>query len=202
MLKYNRWTLDVDAYYVHFQNGFDSYTDPTTNEAVFVPTGPSNTKGIEFESNIVIGHGFSLYLNGSMGSAKYAEGPNFPNGGLWVANTPRDIEAIALLWQHSNWDVGIINKRVGKMYNDNGTLTYLINGQKLPFPVDQAVSINPFDLTNVFVNYTIKNASRLRGNQDPVRRQQSLQQPQCRRNNSGDCGHGDGAFCAESGAIS
>jgi iron complex outermembrane receptor protein len=49
------------------------------------------------------------------------------------------------------------------MYNDNGSLTYLIGGQKLPFPVDQAISINPFDLTNLFINYTIKNASRLRG---------------------------------------
>jgi iron complex outermembrane receptor protein len=29
--------------------------------------------------------------------------------------------------------------------------------------VDQAVSINPFDITNVFVNYTIKNSSWLRG---------------------------------------
>jgi iron complex outermembrane receptor protein len=50
VIKYNRWTLDADAYYVHFQNGFDSYTDPVSNEAVFVPTGPSNTKGIEFET--------------------------------------------------------------------------------------------------------------------------------------------------------
>jgi iron complex outermembrane receptor protein len=163
VLKYNRWSLDVDAYYVHFQNGFDSYTDPTTDEAVFVPTGPSNTKGIEFESNIVLGHGFNLYLNGSVDSAKYAEGPNLPNGGLWVADTPRDVEGIAILWQHRNWDVGLINKRVGKMYNDNGSITYLIDGQKLPFPADQAVNINPFDLTNVFVNYTIRNASALRG---------------------------------------
>lgn len=163
VLQYRRWTLNADAYYVHFQNGFDSYTDPTTNEAVFVPTGPSNTKGIEFESNIVIGHGLSLYLNGSKGSAKYAEGPNLPNGGLWVADTPRDIEAVALFWQHKSWDFGIINHRVGKMYNDNGTITYLIDGQKLPFPADQAISINPFDLTNVFVNYTVKNASLLRG---------------------------------------
>ncbi|MGD1069511.1 MAG: TonB-dependent receptor [Bryobacteraceae bacterium] len=163
VLKYNRWTFDADAYYVHFQNGFDSYTDPTTNEAVFVPTGPSNTRGVEFESNIVLGHGFHLYLDGSKGSAKYAEGPNLPNGGLWVANTPRDIEGIAVFWQHDSWDVGIINKRVGKMYNDNGTITYLIYGQKLPFPADQAISINPFDLTNVFVNYTIKGASYMRG---------------------------------------
>ncbi len=163
VLKYNRWTFDADAYYVHFQNGFDSYIDPTSQETIFVPTGPSNTRGVEFESNIVLGHGFNLYLNGSKGSAKYAEGPNLPNGGLWVANTPRDIEGIAVFWQKKSWDVGVINKRVGKMYNDNGTLTYLIYGQKLPFPVDQAISLNPFDVTNVFINYTIKNASRLRG---------------------------------------
>jgi iron complex outermembrane recepter protein len=163
VLKFNRWTLDADLYYVHFQNGFDSYTDPTTNEAVFVPTGPSNTRGIEFESNIVLGHGFHLYLDGSKGSAKYAEGPNLPNGGLWVADTPRDIEGIAVFWQKSSWDVGVINKRVGKMYNDNGTLAYLIDGQKLPFPVDQAISIDPFDLTNLFINYTVKNASHFRG---------------------------------------
>jgi len=163
VVKYNRWTLDVDAYYVHFQNGFDSYIDPATNETVFVPTGPSNTRGIEFESNIVLGGGFHLYLNGSKGSAKYAEGRNFPNGGLWVANTPRDIESIAVFWQKRNWDVGAINKRVGEMYNDNKTLNYLINGQQLPFPVDQAVRIDPFDITNFFINYTVKNTSFLRG---------------------------------------
>jgi iron complex outermembrane receptor protein len=49
------------------------------------------------------------------------------------------------------------------MYNDNKTLNYLINGQMLPFPVDQAIEIDPFDITNGFVNYTIKNASRYRG---------------------------------------
>ncbi len=163
VIKYNRWTLDADMYYVHFQNGFDSYLDPVSSETIFVPTGPSNTRGIEFESNVVLGGGFHLYLDGSKGSAKYAEGLNIPNGGLWVANTPRDIEGIAVFWQRRNWDVGVINKRVGKMYNDNGSFSYLIDGQKLPYPVDQAVSINPFDLTNFFINYTIKNTSHLRG---------------------------------------
>jgi iron complex outermembrane recepter protein len=163
VLKYSRWTLDLDAYYVHFQNGYDSYIDPTSNEPVFVATGPSNTKGIEAESNIVIGHGLSLYINGSLGAAKYQTGPNFPNGGLWVADTPRDVEGVALLWQHQNWDVGVINKRVGKMYNDNGTLNYVIGGIKVPYPVDQAISLDPFDLTNLFVNYTVKNTSWLRG---------------------------------------
>ncbi len=98
-----------------------------------------------------------------MGSAKYQTGPNFPNGGLWVANTPKNVESLALLWRHKNWDVGLIDKRVGTLYNDNGTLTYLIDGINIPYPVDQAITINPFCVLNVFVNYTIKNQSFLRG---------------------------------------
>ena len=41
VMKYRRWTLDADAYYIHFQNGYDSYTDPATDESVYVATGPS-----------------------------------------------------------------------------------------------------------------------------------------------------------------
>ena len=163
VLQQDHWTFDLDAYYVHFQNGYDSYTDPTTLEPVFVPTGPSNTKGIEAEGNYAFGHGFTLYANTSFGSAKYQEGRNYPNGGLWVANTPSNIEGLSFLWQFRNWDMGITYKRVGQYYNDNGSLNYLINGVKLPYPVDQAIKINPFELTNVFLNYTIKNSSHLRG---------------------------------------
>jgi iron complex outermembrane receptor protein len=130
---------------------------------VYVATGPSNTKGVEAESSIALTHGLSLYINGSLGSAKYAGGPNYPNGGEWVQDTPKNVEAASLLYQHANWDVGLIEKRVGTYYNDNATLTYNINGIKIPYPVDQAITINPFSLTNFFFNYTIKNASWLRG---------------------------------------
>ena len=163
VLKMNRFTLDMDAYYVHFQNGYDSYTDPITTEPVFVATGPSNTKGVEAEYNLAIGHGLSVYGNLSVGSAKYQTGANYPNGGMWVANTPGNVEGLSLLWQHGNYDMGVTWKRVGQYYNDNGSLTYKINGISMPYPVDQAITINPFSITNVFLNYTVKNASRLRG---------------------------------------
>ncbi|PWU10146.1 MAG: TonB-dependent receptor, partial [Terriglobia bacterium] len=85
--KFNRWTLDVDAYYSHFQNPYSSFIEPITGESFFYQTGPSNTKGVEAESNILIGRGFSVYVNGTLGSAKYQGGRNYANGGLWIANT-------------------------------------------------------------------------------------------------------------------
>lgn len=148
--KFNRWTLDVDAYYSHFQNPYSAFIDPTTGESYFYQTGPSNTKGLEAESNIQIGYGFSFYVNGTLGSAKYQEGRNYSNGGLWIANTPKNTEAIGLTYQKRDWDMGIFNKRVGTMYNDNGT-------------INQAVAINPFNVTNLFFNYTVKGESFLRG---------------------------------------
>jgi iron complex outermembrane recepter protein len=163
VLKLNRFTIDADLYYVHFQNGYDSYVDPTTNEPIFVATGPSNTKGVEAEGNYAFGHGFSLYGNFTAGSAKYQSGANYPNGGLWVANTPSNVEGISALWQHRNYDMGLTWKRVGQYYQDNGSLNYKINGLSIPYPVDQAYTIQPWNLVNVFLNYTIKNSSNFRG---------------------------------------
>jgi len=149
VVKFNRWTLDVDAYYSHFQNPYSSYLD-STGESFFYQTGPSNTKGVEAEGNILIARGFSIYLNGTMGSAKYQEGAHYANGGLWIANAPKNTEAVGLTYQLKSWDLGFFNKRVGTMYNDNGTL-------------NQAIAINPFNVSNLFVNYTIKGESYLRG---------------------------------------
>jgi iron complex outermembrane receptor protein len=145
VVKFNRWTLDVDAYYIHFQNSYAEVNDPADfGAAIYYPSGPSNSKGIEAESNVVIARGVSVYLNGTFGKATYGQ------TGLWVANTPKDTETVGITWQQKNWDVGFFNKRVGSMYNDNGS-------------VNQAVAINPFSVANLSVNYTIKNNSFLRG---------------------------------------
>jgi iron complex outermembrane receptor protein len=150
VLKLNRFTLDMDAYYVHFQNAYTSYTDVTTGEPVFYATPPSNTKGIEAESHFAIGWGLSVYGNLSFGSAKYQEAPGYLYGGRWVSNTPTDVEGLSALYQHKNWDVGLTYKRVGSYYNDNGAQI-------------AAIPISPFELTNMFFNYTIKNSSHFRG---------------------------------------
>ena len=83
-------------------------------------------------------------MNGTLGAAK------FQNTGLWVANAPRDTETVGLTWQQKNWSSGFFNKRIGRLYNDNGS-------------VNQAVPIDPFNVSNIFIDYTIRNASLLRG---------------------------------------
>jgi iron complex outermembrane receptor protein len=141
--KFNRFTLDVDGYYTHFQNPYATTPD-INGEPVYYQTGPSNTKGVEAESNIHIGYGFNVYVNGTMGAAKYQQTKR------WVANAPRNTETVGLTYQYSNWDMGFFNKRIGPMYNDNGAF-------------NEAIAIDPFHLTNAFVNYTVKGTSTLRG---------------------------------------
>ena len=143
VLKTNRFTLDADAYFIHAGNAYASAPD-ATGEPVYYATADTLTKGFEVEGNAVLGKGFFLYGNGTIGSAKYADTH------LWVASAPHDTETVGLTYLHSNWDIGFFNKRIGRQYNDNGSF-------------NQAVAIDPFNITNVFVNYTIKQASYLRG---------------------------------------
>jgi len=133
------WTLDFDAYSIKFDNAYSSTTDNNGNTSYFA-NGTSTTKGVEAESTILLGGGFSLYLNATSGSAKYDA------TGLWVQNAPKDTEAIALYYQNYDWSIGLMGKRVGTMYQDNGS-------------THQAVTIDPFFMPNLFINYTLKTPS-------------------------------------------
>jgi iron complex outermembrane receptor protein len=137
--KGDLFTLDVDAYQIKFDNAYSSTTDSAGN-TTFYANGSSTTQGIEAESTIVLGNGFNLYMNATHGSAKY------DSNGQWVQNAPSDTETLGLNYKQNAWNLGWFTKRVGKMYNDNGG-------------VHQAVAIDPFVISNLFVNYSLKNVS-------------------------------------------
>jgi len=137
--KTSRVTLDVDSYVTRFDNAYSSYLD-ADNEPVYYLSGRSKTKGAEAETTVFIGAGLSAYLNGTLNSAKYT------STGLRLANAPRDTATLGLSYQQQNWDLGFFNKRIGQMWNDNGS-------------VNEAVSIDPFNITNLYLNYTIKGQS-------------------------------------------
>src|SRR5262249_29385607 len=79
--------------------------------------------------------GVSVYVNGTAGTAKYSA------TNLWAAGVPSNTESIGLTYANRNWNAGIFSKRIGKTYNDNGA-------------VNQASPNDPFNMTNVFINYT------------------------------------------------
>jgi iron complex outermembrane receptor protein len=140
--KSRRATLDVDFYHIHYQNDYTSSTDPVTGDVSYYLSSDSVSKGVEAESTILVGGGVAAYLNATFGSAKYLD------TGLWSANAPSDTETIGLTYNRSGWNVGLFSKRVGDLWNDNG-------------PNHQAVPIDPFEITNLFFNYTIPGKSRL-----------------------------------------
>jgi iron complex outermembrane receptor protein len=164
VLKLKNVTFDADYYHIHFDNSYSSFTPLNTGEPVYFLQPSSITQGIEGESNIYFSHGLSLYLNASYDKASYSGTLNVScNAGAtclstspqltftapsnqWVANTPSDIETMGLTYQNKSWDGGIFNKRVGTQRLDNGG--YHNSG-----------AIDPFSLTNLFLNYTVRGGS-------------------------------------------
>jgi iron complex outermembrane receptor protein len=140
--KTRRFTLDADYYNVVFDNSYSTTTDPTTGEPVYYYAGTQKTHGVEAESNVAVARGLSLYLNGSAGTAKYS------SNGLWTAGVPNYTVAAGLTYNTSRWNAGVFSKRVGQTWNDNGS-------------INQAAPNAPFNMTNLFLNYTLGNGSRL-----------------------------------------
>jgi iron complex outermembrane receptor protein len=156
VLKLSKFTLDVDAYRIRFQNSYSSVIDPTTTETVNYLQPSSITQGMEFETNFVLAHGLSIYLNGSAANAYYAgmlnagtvSSPFFERApsGLWVAQTPRDTASQGIKYQSKTLDVGFFNQRVGEQRVDGGSYH------------NQGI-LSPFSTANTYFNYTIRNGS-------------------------------------------
>lgn len=148
VLKFNRVSVDADYYYIHFENSYIS--TPVANSYTYNTTPPSNTTGVEAEGNIAITRKLSAFLNGTYASAKYVSTATTPS--LWVASAPKDTATEGVTYQDKNWDLGFINKTVGQQWNDNtdaaGNLLH------------QAIPINSFTESNVFLNYTVRNGSK------------------------------------------
>jgi iron complex outermembrane receptor protein len=139
--KSDGFTFDVDAYHVKLDNSYSSITDSVGN-LIYTATGTEITQGIEAETTIPVAYGWSVYLNGTLGTTKYSGGSL---DGHWVAGAPADTETLGLFYTNANWNSALIAKRVGKLYNDGAT-----SGS-------DSYVINPVVLTNMFINYVIKN---------------------------------------------
>jgi iron complex outermembrane receptor protein len=138
--KSGRFTFDFDAFHTNFDQTYSSSTDASGN-VYYYAAGTSTSKGIEAESTVMLGGGLSLYLNGTEGQALYNTTHQL------YANAPGNTETTGLSFQRSAWDLGIFNKRVGNMWNSLGSN-------------QQGIRIDPFEITNAYLNYTFKGESK------------------------------------------
>jgi iron complex outermembrane receptor protein len=144
--KFNRFTVDADVFRIKFQNNYIPIAVANPNNPLYdlndYYLGPdSYTLGFEAEANAALGYGLHLYANGTVDKANYT-GTGVPSG-LNVADTPSYTQDIALTYQKHGYDLGVIEKRVGSYYDDNGSYH------------NQAY-VAPYNNVNLFLNYTLR----------------------------------------------
>jgi iron complex outermembrane receptor protein len=164
-LKYA--TFDADYYHIYFDNSYSCVLNTSSGDDELCFAQPASiTQGFEAESNISLTHGLGAYLNASYTRATYTGSESVScsapaagcttstpqisvtaPGGLWVAQTPSDIETEGVTYQHRAWDAAFFNKRVGTQYIDNGAY-------------HNQYTVTPFNITNAFVNYTLRTGGR------------------------------------------
>jgi len=147
VLKLNRITFDADYYAVKFQNNYIALAVANPSNPAYdlneYYLGPDSlTQGFEAEANASLSHGLNLYANGTVGKATY-RGTGVPSG-LNVTDTPAYTQAVGVTYQNRGIDLGIIEKRVGDYYNDNGSYH------------NQAY-VAPYNNVNLFLNFTYRN---------------------------------------------
>jgi iron complex outermembrane recepter protein len=149
VVKLSRLTVDADFFHVKFQNNYNQDIDnhvgtPDFGLQVYFLGPDSYTQGFEAEVNTALGYGLNLYANGTVGKANFT-GTGVPSG-LNVADTPGYTQGLGLTYQAHGLDLGVIEKRVGSYYDDNGTFH------------NQAY-IAPYNNVNLFLNYTLRRNS-------------------------------------------
>lgn len=111
---FGRLVASLDAYYIDFQNYITTvnYNDPDLGVVTTYTNGSGAIyKGVEAEAQYVLGHGFSLYGNATVNSAKYR------HTGVWLADAPRWTAVAGVLYdQHRGPYFSLIAKWIGKRY--------------------------------------------------------------------------------------
>ena len=123
VLRLPRWVADIDFYDIEFNNFIQSTTDPTNpTETDYANAGSVTYRGVEGEVTYAVGHGVSLFGNGSINGARYGD-KNPVNAGLHVSNSPDSTAAFGTIYAYGPWRASLIGKYIGSQYRDSATKT-------------------------------------------------------------------------------
>jgi len=117
-------SLAADLYYINFKNLIQS-TTLSNGDTAYVNSGGVVYKGIEAEGTWRIGHGVSLYANGSLNSAKTK------SDHIWVADAPDATAAGGILYNAHHISAALIDKWVGARFGDVGETQHLASYNQL-----------------------------------------------------------------------
>lgn len=107
-----RLTLDGDIYYIEFTDKFASVGPKSDPYYTNLP-GTTKYKGIEGQASFLVSGGLSVFVNGSINSAK-------DDTGLTIANAPKWTAGAGIIYKHDGWSVSLLNKFVGPQWADDG----------------------------------------------------------------------------------
>ena len=129
-------SVSADIYHTKLDGAYTALPPDAFGNVGYVLSGTETNQGVEGEATFVLGQGFSVYVNGTLGSLKYASGQ-------WVAGAPHDTEAVSLNYQANGWALGVMANRIGRRYGDAKDGTH------------QAFTLDAVTTANLFANYTI-----------------------------------------------
>jgi len=115
----DHFTFDADFYYIGVANNITYQAcniapfTGTASETCALNTGTATYRGIEGEGTYAFDgdlEGFSVFLNGSLGSGK--------TNGKWIKEVPMWTSAQGIFYKRGAWKVSLIDKIVGQQYSD------------------------------------------------------------------------------------
>jgi len=115
----DHFTFDADFYYIGVANNITYQAcniapfTGTASETCALNTGKATYRGIEGEGTYAFDgdlEGFSVFLNGSLGSGK--------TNGKWIKEVPMWTSAQGIFYKRGAWKVSLIDKIVGQQYSD------------------------------------------------------------------------------------
>ena len=107
-------TLAGDLYYIDFSNRITSQN--TSNGVLYFNGGGAVYQGIELEGTVRLGHGLSMYANGTINQTYYKQAPH-PR----LADAPEQTAAIGPLYDKDGLSFALLAKYIGLQYGQDST---------------------------------------------------------------------------------
>lgn len=148
--KTDEMTWDVDIYQIDFTNKLVSVTSGTPAVTQYVNVGGATYKGVEGQMARVLGGGFSLYLNGSLNSAKAND------TGEQISGAPSMTAALGGLYNAGPWSGSLIYKRTGNVHQKDYDASKAAIGGVSYYDYYKTAAYGNLDLG---VAYTLKNVT-------------------------------------------